>query len=377
MGKGTRELVVQLVALGVALAVAAGIVTIAVRWLTRPSDEQAASPDARLAVRTEALGLFPSTRFRADRSVPGRLFAGGSVSHDGGRSWSPLTDPARGTVTLLGESGARPIAVSQQGRVLCGEILFSRPDEAFGLGEIVHAVEWTGDRWEILMPATEPWAAAAVAAPSPVDLCDPRNFPKPRPRPPEETALPVVDLAYDSSDEPVLLTRDSIVWRQRSRGTPGPARAMLLASDGSMYVALDRGGALGFFWAASWSAPWVPIGGAGAVRAVCETHSGTVLAAGTRLLRGWRDEWSPATVSHAVSRIQRFAVHPSAGLVAAWGNGLTVSFDDGLTFTAVRLPSQAPVAWADFDPTVSDALVYVDAERHAYRLRLEVQTASP
>src|SRR5438874_12154888 len=113
----SRSIVLRLV-----LLVALGPQTAGCRDRTSPV---VARQSVHAEPQVEVLGPAPSSRLQFDPETPRRVFAGGAVSSDGGRSWTALAERDGARMELLGGPTAVPIAVGVGGRVLCGETIFT------------------------------------------------------------------------------------------------------------------------------------------------------------------------------------------------------------------------------------------------------------
>jgi hypothetical protein len=299
----------------------------------------------RTAPGLEEIGRFPAIRAVYDPHVPGRLHAGGEVSEDGGRTWRPLAGDDGRRVVPLGASRALAPALSPDGAVLYGEVLYDEPGVPRGLGRLAHGAEWRDGAWHALLP---------------VDLAGFDALDEPRWR--------VTCVAYVRG-RAVLATDDGLVTPAGAALlTPVRACAILASSDGATWVATDDPGRFPLYVDADGTGAWLPVAGASPVSALAEGGGG-VSAAGQRLGRRgvdgtWRWWGSP------VGRLEGIAAHPRLPLVAAWGPGGLV-----LSRSPVAGPSRVPtgtveVAWAAWDPARDDALTLLDRRGFARRLSM-------
>lgn len=298
---------------------------------------------ARAVVPVEDVGPFPATRAVYDPGVPGRLHCGGEVSEDGGRTWRPLAGDDGRRVVPLGASRALAPALSRDGAVLYGEVLFDEPGVPRGLGGLAHGAEWRDGRWRALIP---------------VDLAGFDAADEPRWR--------VAGVAYVRG-EAALATEDGLVTgRGESIAAPVRARAILVSSDGATWVATDEPGRFPLYVDADGSGAWLPVAGAPPVWALAEGGGG-VAAAGRRLGRRGADgtwRWWGASVGP----LEGIAAHPRLPLVVTWGpGGVVLSRSPEAAPSRVALGS-VEVAWATWDPASEDSLLVVDRRRFARRV---------
>lgn len=304
-----------------------------------------AAKPAPAAPLLEDLGRFPSLRAVYDPAAPGRLHSGGEVSEDGGRTWRPLVGDDGRRIVPLGGSRALAPALRRDGAVLYGEVLFGEPSVPRGLGALAHGAEWRGGRWQALLP---------------VDLSDRYATDEPRWR--------VAQVAYVRGQPALALENEIRVSSGNSIVTPVSIRALLAASDGTIWVATGDPGRFPLYVDAGATGAWQPVAGAWPVTALAEGVGG-VWAVGERLGRRGADgawQWSPLRGGPA----DGLAVHPRLPRLAWWGRaGLWLARGAGAD--ARRAPiGDSDVAWAVWEPARDDALILLD--RHGFARRLSV-----
>ena len=306
---------------------------------------QSRAPSAPPAV-LEALGHFPGGPVTYDAEVRGRLYAGGRVSDDGGRSFRPLQDSAGRGALPLRRRWLRT-AAGPGGRLLFGEVLFEEPRVATGLGTFAHAVEWRDGGWTTLVSDDEErWPADG----------GPR--------------LLVCGLGYMPDGTSVVATAEEVRFGDGRRLQPPPGlRRLLVARNGDLYAAAGDSASFGLYVATSDTPSFLPVSGVGRVEALDEGVGGVVfLALGGRLGRGARRQWQWTDKPIAVS-VEQLAAHPRAPLLAAWGRGALAVGRDERTLVVCRL-GELEVQWAAWDPFATDRLTLVSPQGDAYLLPL-------
>lgn len=311
-----------------------------------------AGPTRELGATIESTGRAPSFRLQFDPAGRGRLYSGGSVSDDWGRTWHSFVGPNGSSVVLLGGRRAVSFAFGPNGRLLLGEVLFETPGTPPGQGPIAHAVEWNGTAWDVL----ERVQASAPQAP------------------PE---LRVRGVGYLPGGIATIALPQAIRFTGGiQRETPGEVQGFLAASDGTLYVAIEGRTQFPLYCASGMNEPWLPVGGVPKVTAMAEGSEGTVYLAAERLGRGRRGvvDWDPSGMEFVASHI---VAHPRAPLLAAWGREslLLLSRDSGRSFTKVRW-SDLRVGWVAFDPGRTDSFLVVDRAGAIHRLSLAGEPAA-
>jgi hypothetical protein len=287
---------------------------------------------------------YPSNRITYDPGAGGRLYAGGSVSDDGGRTWRALTCNGR-SVRLLGGPRALPPVPGPNGRLLVGGVLFDEPGLSVGGGPIARAAEWREGCWT---PLVSPLANNLL-----IDSW---------------RDLRARAIAYVPSGTAVVASaREITTFDGRSWATPGRLRSALVTASGALYAAVDEPDRFGLYTAESLGAPWMPLPDVRGIDALAELAGGAILAlCGSRVGRLEKDGWSWTDLPSSV-RPKALAAHPTRPLVAAAaGRRLLISTDGGRRFQAC--PLDFSVEWVAWDPFEAETLTLVGGDGSARRI---------
>ncbi len=291
----------------------------------------------------ERIGHAPLPMIAADWRDENRLFSGTFVSTDGGRSWKELADRGGRRIVLLGGPHAIRQVVSQNGKVLFGEVLFDEPPKPLGLGKIAHAVEWDKGEWRVVQGEIYPDAF--------------------------QPSMRVAAVRYQAASErPIVIMEREIIGGDDME-TPGKTIAGAVTNLNAAYVAVREAGKFPLYKVTS-AQSWAPVPGARNIVDVDASPEGVVYAAGEtfgrEVAQSWR--WTPWPQHFVAEHIR---VHPQKSeWVAAWGGGrLVVTPDGGTSFRHINLPGTTiiDVAWT---PSAGNVLLALDANRNIHRVRL-------
>jgi hypothetical protein len=356
---------------------AAGIVAAVALLLngcSRSRDRAPSSPALSApAPRIETIGPAPSSRLQFDPVTPGRIYAGGHVSDDGGRSWSPLADADGAYMELLGGPKAVPITVAAGGRVLCGETILSGAGILPGQGAIAHAAEWRDGSWHVIAGASEERFGELRSRPgrparqpsSPNEIVSNTLELYVVPLPPD---IPVNAVAYLPAGGFMIAMRREIRFDDgRWQHLPGEITSLLAAASGALYATVTDPTGFPLHMAPDSRADWRPVGDVGPARAIAEGPNGTLYVASDRFGRGAPGAWQwinwPLNL-----QVEHLAAAPNSPLVAGWTrNQLLVSVDGGASLYPIALPA-LEIEWVAVDPYKALSLLLLDRARIAYRV---------